>query len=388
MFALPFTTPKPVREARLVIKSARKILRYKRDLLPAAETAKLEGLIDALRAALPRRGAKPDLPAIAAARKAVETAFSRVPGAVSTPLQENTEVLVVAIVLALGLRAFVIQPFKIPTGSMQPTLNGVIACAAETAPPPAPVRWLQALWLGRSYYDLTARADEIVTSLEEKTSLIFFTSTTVRTTAGSYSLPAPRDVVLRQIGIAPGRMFRQGERIARGWVETGDQVFVDKISYHFLPPRRGEVFVFKTNSITGIRSDPGMGAQHYIKRLAGLPGDEIRIEPPVLYINGQPASDWRFRRVMSEKNGYRGYSNGGYDQNNIFRPAAFTPSGAAIVRVPPHAYYALGDNSYHSYDSRGWGPVPERNLVGRGFFVFWPFNARWGLIDGRRPPGL
>lgn len=388
MFGIPFTTPKAVREARLVVKSARKILRYKRDILPPASVQKLQGRIDDLKAALPRGSAKPDLSAIAAARKALEADFGKVPGAVSTPLQENTEVIVVAIILALGLRAHVIQPFKIPTGSMQPTLNGIIAYSSSDPEPPLPVKLFQAFWLGRSYYDVTAQADEMVTALEERTSFLFFTTTTVRTTSGSHSLPAPRDVVLRQMGVAPGKTYRRGERIARGFVETGDQVFVDKISYHFIPPKRGEVFVFKTNSISGIRVEPGMGAQHYIKRLAGLPGDEIRIEPPVLYLNGKPAEDWRFRRVMAAKDGYKGYSNGGYDQNNIFRPSAFTPNGSAIVRLPPGFYYALGDNSYHSYDSRGWGPVPERNLVGRGFFVWWPFNARWGVIDGRRPPGL
>ncbi len=388
VFKIPFTTPKLVCEGQLVLKSARKILRYKRDILPPATVAKLQMRIDALQAALPRKGSKTDLAAIAAARKALETDFGKVPGAISTPLQENTEVLVVAIILALGLRAHVIQPFKIPTGSMQPTLNGIIAHNSAGAQPPLPVKLFQLLWLGRSYYDLTARQDEMVTGLDEKNKFLFFTSTTIETTSGSYTLPAPRDVVLRQMGITPGKTYRKGDHIARGYVETGDQVFVDKISYHFIPPRRGEVFVFKTNAIAGIRVEQGMGAQHYIKRLAGLPGDEIRIEPPVLYLNGKPAEDWRFRRVIASKNGYRGYSNGGYDQNNIFRPSAYMPNGTAIIRLPPHGYYALGDNSYHSYDSRGWGPVPERNLVGRGFFVWWPFNSHWGVIDGRRPPDL
>jgi len=48
--------------------------------------------------------------------------------------------------------------------------------------------------------------------------------------------------------------------------------------------------------------------------------------------------------------------------------------------VPKHGYFALGDNSNNSYDSRYWGPVPEENLVGRGLFVYWPFNSHWGLI--------
>ena len=48
--------------------------------------------------------------------------------------------------------------------------------------------------------------------------------------------------------------------------------------------------------------------------------------------------------------------------------------------MPPAHYFAMGDNSYNSYDSRYWGAVPEENLVGRGLLVYWPFNRHWGLI--------
>ena len=48
--------------------------------------------------------------------------------------------------------------------------------------------------------------------------------------------------------------------------------------------------------------------------------------------------------------------------------------------VPQDGYFALGDNSYNSYDSRYWGTVPEANLVGRGLLVYWPFNWHWGII--------
>ncbi len=50
------------------------------------------------------------------------------------------------------------------------------------------------------------------------------------------------------------------------------------------------------------------------------------------------------------------------------------------ITVPWHAYFALGDNSYNSLDSRYWGTVPEDDLVGQGFVVYWPFNRHWGLI--------
>ena len=60
------------------------------------------------------------------------------------------------------------------------------------------------------------------------------------------------------------------------------------------------------------------------------------------------------------------------------RPHLADPNQTFIV--PQRHYFAMGDNSYNSYDSRYWGPVPEENLVGRGLLVYWPFNRHWGLI--------
>ncbi|MEY2525618.1 MAG: signal peptidase, partial [Verrucomicrobiota bacterium] len=109
--------------------------------------------------------------------------------------------------------------------------------------------------------------------------------------------------------------------------------------------------------------------QFYIKRLAGLPNDTLRIAPPKLYVDGKVAEGYGFGRVMEAKDGYRGYFLKGHlsDSSKTFR-------------VPQQTYYAMGDNSDNSFDSRYWGPVPERNLVGRGLFVYWPFVPHWGLI--------
>ena len=138
-----------------------------------------------------------------------------------------------------------------------------------------------------------------------------------------------------------------------------------------MKPHRGDVFVFRTDHIFGIAGDAETGAQpFYIKRLAGLPGDTLRIEPPLLYVNGKVAEGAGFARVMSAKDGYRGYSPGNLYLGNPDN--SFT--------VPPRSYFAMGDNSYNSYDSRWWGPVPEENVVGRGLFVYWPFTWHWGLI--------
>ena len=167
-----------------------------------------------------------------------------------------------------------------------------------------------------------------------------------------------------------GNSYAKGDVIARGAIDTGDQVFVDKFSYNFVKPHRGNVFVFRTDDIPGIPPDPETGAPFYIKRLAGTPNDELRVDSPLLFANGALQQGIGFERVMSAKNGYRGYGQG--------RDYLTDPSKP--FKVPERHYFAMGDNSYNSYDSRYWGPVPEENLVGRGLFVYWPFSRHWGLI--------
>ena len=108
----------------------------------------------------------------------------------------------------------------------------------------------------------------------------------------------------------------------------------------------------------------------FIKRLAGIPGDTLRIDPPYLFANGKAVEGYGFRRVMGAKPPYRGYSRG----------HAYLATSDQTLAVPEDGYFAMGDNSYNSYDSRYWGPVPMENLVGRGLFVYWPFTWHWGLI--------
>jgi signal peptidase I len=170
--------------------------------------------------------------------------------------------------------------------------------------------------------------------------------------------------------VLPGSSYRRGQTIAHGYVDTGDQVFVDKFSYNFVKPHDGDVFVFRTDHIFGIPGDPETGAPFYIKRLVGTPGDTLRLDPPLLYINGKLAQGVGFRRVMSAKPPYHGYAPG---HDYLAKPTD-------TYTLPAHGYFAMGDNSYNSYDSRYWGPVPEKNLVGRGLFVYWPFTSHWGLI--------
>jgi signal peptidase I len=65
--------------------------------------------------------------------------------------------------------------------------------------------------------------------------------------------------------VYPGATFRRGEPIVQAYADLGDQLFVDKVSYNFAQPKRGDIFVFKTNQIIGIPQAPDGSSQHYIK---------------------------------------------------------------------------------------------------------------------------
>src|SRR5439155_4928294 len=120
----------------------------------------------------------------------------------------------------------------------------------------------------------------------------------------SYIVYVPPDTLRQDFRVLPRGRYKKGDVIARGAIDTGDQVFVDKFSYNFVKPHRGDVFVFRTDNIPAIRPDPETGPPFYIKRLAGLPGDTLRIDPPFLYVNGKKAEGFGFERVMSAKPPY------------------------------------------------------------------------------------
>jgi len=370
-----FLTPRYIKEAKHYLQGARKFIHYKKDILNSADIANIATRVADLQLAMKQRSRT----GVEAAIQALDALIGKIsPPAKDSGWRENVEVFLVAIVVAAGIKAYLLQPFRIPTGSMQPTLYGIVGVPTESPPPNILVRAFEFVWLGRHYFDLKAQESDVVMGLRERTYANFFTFTDIVCRNQTYTLFVPRDPLARYFNIHPGRAFQSGEVIARGHMDTGDQVFVDKVSYNFVKPSAGDVFVFKTTGIRKIEDglDPALGSQHYIKRLAGMPGQTLRIAPPNLYIDGKVPEQFVFQRVMSMKDGYRGYSNGPEGGG------AFSLLGSPdeTYKVPTHSYFALGDNSYHSRDSRDWGPVPGPNVAGRGLFVYWPFSSRWGLI--------
>lgn len=368
--------PRYVEEGKAIARNARKVLRYKRDLLREDCIEEIETQIEKLEEAVEERDRK----AVEKECEQLEKVFGHhIPVPKDATWRENCEVFLVAIVIAIGVRSYFLQPFTIPTGSMQPTLNGIIAYPTEQEPPNLIARAIQFAWFGRTWVNVVAQDDETILELTEGRRFRFFPYTRIQTERRTYTVSGPREPLVRAFGIAPGAVFKKGEPIARGYVNTGDHVFVDKLSYHFKHPSRGDVIVFKTTGIRRIEANfTEEGSQYYIKRLGGLPGDTLRIIPPSLYVNGALARAFGIKRVMSMKDGYHGYSNEPGERRAERFLYLNTPE--STYTVPKDSYFALGDNSYHSFDSRGWGPVPERNLTGRGLFVYWPFTSHWGFV--------
>ena len=286
-------SPRYVKHSKLLLRHAQKYLRYKRDILPEAERADVAARIGALDSAL--RGKKADQ--IKAEAEALDAKLHKLtPVTWEAHWRENCEVVLVAIIVAIGIRSYFVQPFKIPTGSMQPTLNGIIGHPSTQPAPNVVQRVVEFFTLGRNYIDVVSQEDDRVQQIIPKKFAFFFTFSRIICLKQNFLVYAPPDTLRADFKVGPGSVYHRGQIIARGAIDTGDQVFVDKFSYNFVKPHRGDVFVFKTDNIPLIPADPETGAPFYIKRLAGAPGDELRIEPPMLYTQRRnPAPGRGFR---------------------------------------------------------------------------------------------
>jgi signal peptidase I len=169
---------------------------------------------------------------------------------------------------------------------------------------------------------------------------------------------------------------KSGDMLINFDILTGDMLFVDRMSYHFVDPSRGDTFVFRTNTIPGLTDQYGQPSQnYYVKRLAGVPGQKLRVnEKGELLVDGQVVTSpepmvLNSRRAMDQ--GYYGYlRDAGGDRYAIPLDQEHT--------VSAKHYFALGDNSANSFDSRGWGEVPADAVVGKPLFILHPFTSHWG----------
>ncbi len=134
----------------------------------------------------------------------------------------------------------------------------------------------------------------------------------------------------------------------------GDRIFVDKISYRFHAPERGDIVVFKY---------PLDKKKDFVKRLVGLSGDEIEIRDGKLTINGKKMEESPFSEHY-----YYNREDWDFGKKDM------------TIRVPQDSYFMLGDNSAQSSDSRNWGFVKKEYMIGKAFFIWWP-PQRIKLVD-------
>jgi signal peptidase I len=306
-------------------------------------------------------------------------------------LHDNFDVLVVAISVAMAFRAYFYQPFKIPTGSMQPTLYGIHSVSCDpsemTLMDRHPFKLLKWALTGSSFKVIRAQASGTVAFSSGAGSRKPGYTPVIVAGRPHYvpndALETNEDRIPYKLkgGVAHAQSVRKGDVLWSGRVIAGDFVFVNRWLWNFRHPRRGEIMVFSTHEISGLQ--PGT---HYIKRMTGLPNETLQIIPPNLVINGEivrkPESIARIAR--KEKLGDWAPAYAGFNPNNDplrFNQKGSVPSRLASVRLGPDEYYAMGDNSLNSFDSRYWGPVPERNLLGPAAIVYWPFTSpRLGRI--------
>jgi signal peptidase I len=407
-------TPSHLKAAKERRNLLKKVYHYRKASLTPQVQAELLSQIRSLEGLrrLPSATAKAQLPGLLSSSQKL---LERVGGRYwrHYHLFDNVETLLVAAIVAIAIRAYFLQPFKIPTNSMWPTYHGMTYnIIPQAAPEPTALqRTAGAILQGSSYHEAIAPTSGQLT-------LPLFTLPERQAAQGVFRY---REVQGRALGLFPVRereytlmvdgtpvpirvpwefsldkllfekFFPQGEGyginnrgeaftdlqveagapILRFTIETGDMLFVDRFSYRWVFPQVGQPIVFRTRAVEGLTLLNGgqPDDRYYIKRLVGLPSDELQITATgTLLRNAQPISGSRIFQLNAEKHPpYRGYEQR-YD---------FASGGQ--IRVPEGQYYAMGDNSPESLDSRAWGGLPRDQVIGRAVFIYYPFTKRWGF---------
>jgi signal peptidase I len=154
-------------------------------------------------------------------------------------------------------------------------------------------------------------------------------------------------------------------------LDVGERVLVSRVNYHISDPDRGDIVVFHPpagadGNQCGVQPPPGQPCArptrersdlNFIKRIAAVPGDTLEIRGGHAVVNGKVQKE-SFTQPCQ-----------GSGQCTFPRP----------IKIPPDHFFMMGDNRGASDDSRFWGPVPEKWIIGQAFFTYWP-PKRIGIL--------
>ncbi len=149
-------------------------------------------------------------------------------------------------------------------------------------------------------------------------------------------------IIYLVINAITGRFYVRGSSMEPS-LHNGQYLIVSKISYLFKEPQRGDIVVFLSPHATG---------DDYIKRIIGLPGEQVEVRDGAVWING-----------------YR------LDEPYLSTGVPYTGSWV----LGPDEYFVLGDNRANSSDSHAWGPLPRKNIIGKAWLCYWP-PQHWGTV--------
>ena len=384
--------------------NAKKLLRHQKDLLTSEGVEDIQNQIDHLTKVMRSPYNREELDA--ATEKLQQAGSHRLIPYKYAGIRENVEVCLFAIGIAMGIRTFFFQPMGIPTGSMQPTLYGITHSIMEQGEDiPGAVSVFFKKWLnGISYYQLKAEGNWKLHHVENQRSyLLFFTRQKLvfqdldngQLITKDVSPPLGSDgqsLLFTEISPKkPTRLnnafknftYTKGADVFKVRRESGDHLLVNRFTYNFRKPKRGEIIVFETKNIPGIRNDK----LFYIKRLVGLPNEKLDIKNRHVHINDKMIDStvhpfefiYSMDLIDSHPNDpdelkppTREHL---HDEHPPVQNSHYSGHTGYVdnFQIPPNRYYALGDNTDNSEDSRIWKSLPGKNIFGTPSFIYWPF---------------
>lgn len=409
MLFLKWFTSRTARHAWHAANHIEKILHHQRDLLSPSSISAVETAVRDLRHTA-RNGNKSAVEvSLGKLEKTANEHLKRYPHAA---WRENIEVALVAIAVAMGIRTFFLQPFKIPTGSMQPTLYGItdenFVNRPEVKFPGAAAAFAEYWFRGVSYKHIIAKSSGRFTAATKPVKLVLFNLWQEIVVGGTtYKIWFPPDDLLKRSGLVDGcgnpttRIFNPGDDIMKVRIISGDHLFVDRVTYNFRSPRRGDIVVFETHRLTALSRD--QQDTYYIKRLVGLGGETLRLKKDAiitqatstfdlstcaqrledlpaghLVVNGREITGATppFENIYAFPLLKRGMQSVPYRTNEYHGHGMLgVLAEDREYTVGENHYFVMGDNTFNSSDSRYWGDFEKERVIGKSFFVYWPIGS-------------